>query len=100
MLHLTTWNWLCIANNGQAIQSAIQRGELERVLFEGGSDLPDNFDSAEQWPECSKMINDIRDWGQKCKVQMWKWIENKAMKLKGWCLGGIWDVWRRARFFF
>eukprot|EP00434_Breviolum_minutum_P038384 symbB.v1.2.034047.t1/scaffold4326.1/size41202/2 len=48
-------------NVTQAIQSAIQRGELERVLFEGGSDLPDNFDSAEQWPECSKMINDIRD---------------------------------------
>lgn len=45
----------------QAIQSAIQRGEIERVLFVDDATLPDNFDSAEQWPECSKIINDIRD---------------------------------------
>ena len=23
--------------------------------------IPDSFDSAENWPECSKVINDIRD---------------------------------------
>ncbi|CAK8993737.1 Cathepsin B [Cleaved into: Cathepsin B light chain, partial [Durusdinium trenchii] len=48
-------------NVSEAIQSAIQRGEIERVLFVDDATLPDNFDSAEQWPECSKIINDIRD---------------------------------------
>ena len=46
----------------QAIQKAIQRGDLERVLFIDDGELPENFDAAQQWPECAKMINDIRNW--------------------------------------
>lgn len=48
-------------NVSEAIQKAIQRGDLERVLFIDDGELPETFASAQQWPECAKMINDIRD---------------------------------------
>jgi len=49
-------------NVSEAIQKAIARGEIERLLLvDDGEEVPENFDSAEQWPECAKMINDIRD---------------------------------------
>ena len=38
-------------NVSEAIQAAVKRGEIERVLFsEPSASLPDNFDSAIQWP--------------------------------------------------
>ena len=62
-----TYHLYCILKNRppiqsdlEAIQEAISRGDLERVLFIEDGSLPENFDSAEQWPECAKMINDIR----------------------------------------
>ncbi|KAJ8605829.1 hypothetical protein CTAYLR_000602 [Chrysophaeum taylorii] len=38
---------------------ALAAGEIER--FESSISVPDSFDSATQWPECEKIINDIRD---------------------------------------
>lgn len=46
-----------------AVEAAIERGHVER--FEPAEDdnaaIPDNFDSAANWPHCEKIINDIRD---------------------------------------
>jgi len=42
--------------------AAIARGELEIApLVTDTSSIPDEFDSATNWPECAKTINDIRD---------------------------------------
>jgi len=49
------------------IQEAVARGDVAR--FEDSDahamlanvEMPDAFDSAENWPKCAKMINDIRD---------------------------------------
>eukprot|EP00439_Symbiodinium_sp_Y106_P038741 s1889_g4.t1 len=47
-------------NTTKSIESAIKRGDLER-FFETDGDIPEEFDSAAQWPECEKIITDIRD---------------------------------------
>eukprot|EP00928_Gymnodinium_smaydae_P067200 TRINITY_DN5013_c0_g1_i1.p1 TRINITY_DN5013_c0_g1~~TRINITY_DN5013_c0_g1_i1.p1 ORF type:complete len:385 (+),score=62.33 TRINITY_DN5013_c0_g1_i1:45-1157(+) len=44
-----------------AIDDAVARGEIERFVVDENVAIPDNFDSAEQWPTCAKSINDIRD---------------------------------------
>ena len=44
--------------------NAIARGDLEIagiVSDEVAATIPDEFDSATNWPECAKTINDIRD---------------------------------------
>jgi cathepsin B len=44
-----------------AIEKAIARGEVERVLEDANMAIPDNFDSEKNWPQCAKIIGDIRD---------------------------------------
>merc|ERR1711988_1105595 len=47
--------------------NAIASGEIKTVAADEpvkgwvGGPIPDNFDSAENWPKCAKIINDIRD---------------------------------------
>ncbi|OLP96713.1 Cathepsin B-like cysteine proteinase 6 [Symbiodinium microadriaticum] len=48
-------------NTTKSIESAVKRGEIHRFVAEMDGDIPEDFDSAAQWPECEKMINDIRD---------------------------------------
>jgi len=48
-------------NTTKSIESAVKRGEIHRFVAEMNGDIPEDFDSAAQWPECEKMINDIRD---------------------------------------
>ncbi|CAE7023928.1 CTSB [Symbiodinium natans] len=48
-------------NMTKSIESAVKRGEIERFVAEIDGDIPEAFDSAEQWPDCAKIINDIRD---------------------------------------
>jgi len=43
------------------IDEAVERGEIKRLLQGAKVEIPDNFDSAEHWPQCAKLINDIRD---------------------------------------
>merc|ERR1712072_732616 len=44
-----------------AVKAAVARGEI--VPFEDGSNVlaPDTFDSEKNWPQCAKVIGDIRD---------------------------------------
>jgi cathepsin B len=49
-------------NQSKVVADLMAKGEI--VLDSSASsnaDIPDNFDSAEQWPHCAKIINDIRD---------------------------------------
>ncbi|CAE7246894.1 CTSB [Symbiodinium sp. CCMP2592] len=48
-------------NTTKSIESAVKRGEIHRFVAEMDGDIPEDFDSAAQWPDCEKMINDIRD---------------------------------------
>jgi len=43
------------------IDEAVERGEIKRLLQGANMDIPENFDSAENWPQCAKIIGDIRD---------------------------------------
>jgi len=46
------------------IKSATERGVVSHFaeeLFHGMGDPPESFDSAENWPQCAKVIGDIRD---------------------------------------
>jgi cathepsin B len=43
------------------IKEAIKRGEVEEVLAADDVDVPDSFDSEQNWPHCAKIIGDIRD---------------------------------------
>lgn len=45
----------------EAIEEAAARGEIVRALFSSDTDVPDDFDSATNWPQCAKIISDIRD---------------------------------------
>merc|ERR1711881_783707 len=53
----------CGVNGDQAalIKDLVQRGEIEEVQYDANAVVPDNFDSAENWPQCAKVISDIRD---------------------------------------
>jgi len=47
-----------------ALKAAVARGEVHRFTdLEAGAEekMPENFDSAENWPQCAKVIGDIRD---------------------------------------
>merc|ERR1711959_592275 len=52
-----------IGDQKQAVADLVKRGEIE--VFDGSAipeaDVPDSFDSETNWPQCAKMINDIRD---------------------------------------
>jgi len=43
------------------VEAAISRGEVSRFVHDPEMAVPDDFDSATNWPTCAKMINDIRD---------------------------------------
>merc|ERR1719272_1642639 len=43
------------------IDDLVKKGEIELLLTDSNAALPDNFDSATNWPQCEKIINDIRD---------------------------------------
>jgi cathepsin B len=45
----------------EALKAAIASGEIERFVDETNADIPDTFDSETNWPECAKVIGDIRD---------------------------------------
>jgi len=44
-----------------AVEDAIARGEIERLLFDPNVAVPDEFDSETNWPQCAKIIGDVRD---------------------------------------
>jgi cathepsin B len=44
-----------------AIQESVKRGEIEEIFAVADADVPDDFDSAQHWPQCAKIIGDIRD---------------------------------------
>jgi len=45
----------------QRIREAMERGEISAFQDEANADLPENFDSEQHWPQCAKVIGDIRD---------------------------------------
>jgi len=53
---------LCGVNGDQKsiIKDLVQRGEIVETQL-GAAEIPDSFDSAENWPQCAKIIGDIRD---------------------------------------
>lgn len=44
-----------------AVAIAMSQGQIERFVAKKVVPLPTDFDSAEAWPMCAKIINDIRD---------------------------------------
>jgi len=44
-----------------AVAEAVAAGEIVPVNDTADVAIPDNFDSAENWPQCAKIIGDIRD---------------------------------------
>jgi len=58
-------SWLGVKDNWKSVLSAaIEKGDVERFAPSGllaDAEIPDHFDSAENWPQCAKLINDIRD---------------------------------------
>merc|ERR1719375_367294 len=43
------------------VQAAIDSGKVERFQPLTAVEIPDNFDSETNWPQCAKIIGDIRD---------------------------------------
>jgi cathepsin B len=43
------------------IKDLILKGEIHRIEADANLAIPESFDSAEHWPQCAKIINDIRD---------------------------------------
>merc|ERR1719272_1719649 len=43
------------------IDDLVKQGEIELLLTDSSATLPDDFDSATHWPQCAKLIDDIRD---------------------------------------
>merc|ERR1719183_218598 len=39
----------------------VQRGEMVEASHDAQTEIPESFDSAENWPQCAKLIGDIRD---------------------------------------
>merc|ERR1719487_2886275 len=39
----------------------MDRGEIKQFRSESNMEIPESFDSAEKWPQCAKVIGDIRD---------------------------------------
>jgi cathepsin B len=44
-----------------AISQMVQNGEIRRTNLDASATIPDSFDSADNWPQCAKIIGDIRD---------------------------------------
>ena len=45
----------------EAIEKSVARGYLVRLLHDPDATIPASFDSATNWPQCAKIISDIRD---------------------------------------
>merc|ERR1712224_818788 len=45
----------------QSIADGLASGELVAHVSDANAALPDNFDSEQNWPQCAKIIGDIRD---------------------------------------
>jgi len=45
----------------KAVMDMVNQGEIVQLNTTDDVTIPDSFDSAENWPQCAKMINDIRD---------------------------------------
>lgn len=45
----------------EQVQAAIERGEVHPFEEDANVEVPDEFDSAEHWPQCAKVIGDIED---------------------------------------
>jgi len=45
----------------EQILAAVQRGDVERFEADENLAIPSEFDSAAHWPQCAKIIGDIRD---------------------------------------
>lgn len=43
------------------IEEAVVKGEIERFSDDSNFDTPESFDSETNWPQCAKIIGDIRD---------------------------------------
>merc|ERR1719460_3399025 len=43
------------------IKEAISKGEIEELHHDENVAIPDSFDSEQNWPQCAKIIGDIRD---------------------------------------
>merc|ERR1712137_72482 len=43
------------------IQDLVQRGEIIEHVADANAMIPDSFDSEQNWPNCAKIIGDIRD---------------------------------------
>merc|ERR1719456_1064336 len=54
---------LCGANGDQkkAVKDMVERGEIVETTLDAQMEISDSFDSAENWPQCAKIIGDIRD---------------------------------------
>merc|ERR1712072_1307849 len=39
----------------------VERGEIVETTMNSNVEIPDSFDSEQNWPQCAKMIGDIRD---------------------------------------
>merc|ERR1719160_142417 len=50
-----------IGDHKKAIQDAIAAGELVSHQADENALIPDSFDSEQNWPQCAKIIGDIRD---------------------------------------
>jgi len=44
-----------------AVSDMVQRGEIVETSVDEQMEIPASFDSAENWPQCAKIIGDIRD---------------------------------------
>merc|ERR1712226_843426 len=45
----------------KAVKDMVERGEIVETTLDAQMEIPDSFDSAENWPQCAKIIGDIRD---------------------------------------
>jgi len=58
-------SWLGVKDNWKdVLNAALENGDVEPFSSSGllaDAEIPDHFDSAEQWPHCAKSITDIRD---------------------------------------
>merc|ERR1719181_614642 len=43
------------------VKDMVQRGEIVETTVDEHLEIPDSFDSAENWPKCADLIGDIRD---------------------------------------
>jgi cathepsin B len=50
-----------ISDQANIIKKLIELGEIEEFLGDSNAAVPDNFDSEQNWPQCAKIIGDIRD---------------------------------------